>query len=150
MKAENLIRWINNELKERGMSQRELARRAGLSSATVPRVLSGETYPTFEFCLAVSEPLGRTPIELFLLADLITEEEAAYSPKWLMEARHRQESGDRLVEAKARYDSGELTLQEIYQIVKALDIEDREALLDYALWKKDRSTTIPRPSESGT
>lgn len=66
----DLIDWLNRELRERGWSQRELARRAGVSGATISQVLSMQQRPTWEFCASVARAL-RVPVDdLFVLAGL--------------------------------------------------------------------------------
>lgn len=66
----DLIPWLNQELVTRGWSQRELARRAELSQATISQVLSLQQVPTWNFCAAIARPLGIPPDDLFVLAGL--------------------------------------------------------------------------------
>lgn len=55
---------------------RELARRAGISHAWVSKVLAGQP-AGWDFCAAVARAFGLSPLELFLLAGLITPAEIA-------------------------------------------------------------------------
>lgn len=65
-----LTEWIEQELLQLEWSQRELAKRAGLSPTTVNDVMTGNRPPTWDFCAAIAKPLGKNPIELFVLAGL--------------------------------------------------------------------------------
>jgi transcriptional regulator with XRE-family HTH domain len=69
--ANKLDVWLQKELGQRGWSQRELARRAGISHAIISEVLSGTKKPGWDFCLAIADPLDRSPIEMFRLAGLL-------------------------------------------------------------------------------
>jgi transcriptional regulator with XRE-family HTH domain len=63
--------WINSRLIELDWSQRELARRAGLSPATVSNVVAGRTGVTFDFCAAIGKALGEKPETMFRAAGLL-------------------------------------------------------------------------------
>lgn len=63
--------WLANELKERGWSNNELARRAGMSSANMSGVLAGKYRVTFDFCFAVAEALRLPPELVFRRAGLL-------------------------------------------------------------------------------
>lgn len=69
-----LATWLNSELRQRGMSHRELARRADVSGAMVSGVIAGDRNPGWDFCAAIAKPLGKPPLELFRLAGLLPEE----------------------------------------------------------------------------
>lgn len=69
-----LATWLNSELRQRGMSHRELARRAEVSGAMVSGVIAGDRNPGWDFCAAIAKPLGKPPLELFRLAGLLPEE----------------------------------------------------------------------------
>lgn len=66
-----LITWINDKLNERDWSQRELARRAGLSHATISKVISGENKITFDFCHSIATAFNESPEMIFRLAGLL-------------------------------------------------------------------------------
>jgi transcriptional regulator with XRE-family HTH domain len=56
--------WLQESMKQRGMSQRMLALRAGVSHSSVSRLLSGDRSPSLPTALALlrvlaNEPLGR-------------------------------------------------------------------------------------------
>ena len=66
----DLASWLNIQLNETGWSQRELARRAGVSHSTVSQVLSLQQRPTWDFCAGIAQAL-RVPVdEVFVLAGL--------------------------------------------------------------------------------
>jgi transcriptional regulator with XRE-family HTH domain len=62
--------WLAGELKLRGWSQRELARRAGFSQTTVSNVLAAVRKPTFRFCKQVAQALEMPADTLLILAGL--------------------------------------------------------------------------------
>ena len=65
-----LATWLNMKLQSRGWSQRELARRAGVSHTTVSQVISKVRQPTWDFCASVAVALGEPIDEVFILAGL--------------------------------------------------------------------------------
>jgi transcriptional regulator with XRE-family HTH domain len=65
------IHWLTQELETRGWSQRELARRSGLSSAQVSSVLNNKRTATWDFCAAVALAMGFNPIDVFRRAGLM-------------------------------------------------------------------------------
>mgnify|MGYP001824781144 CR=1 FL=1 len=67
----DVLIWINEEMDNRGWSQRELARRADLSHGTISKVIAGQTRVTFEFCHAIAQAFGEPPQKLFRLAGLL-------------------------------------------------------------------------------
>lgn len=66
-----LIAWLNTQLKQRGWSHRELARRSGLSQTAVSSVISEQRNPGWDFCLAVARALGEPPENVFRMAGLL-------------------------------------------------------------------------------
>jgi transcriptional regulator with XRE-family HTH domain len=66
-----MVEWLEYELRERGWSNNELARRAGLSPAGVSAVMTGQSNPGAEFCLKVSGALNAAPTSVFRLAGLL-------------------------------------------------------------------------------
>ena len=82
--GDDLAFWLNKELQGRGWSQRELARRAGVSASTVSDVIAEKRLPTWDFCASIARPLQVDPDEVFVLAGLkrpppaaVAEEEEA-------------------------------------------------------------------------
>lgn len=68
---QKLVDWMLEELRDRKMSHRELARRAGISHSSISNILSGYREPTWDFCAAISKPLDKQPIEVFRIAGLL-------------------------------------------------------------------------------
>ena len=62
--------WLSQELKQRHLSQRELARQAGVSSPLVVRVLSGDMPASADFCIKVAAVLNINPIDTLIMADI--------------------------------------------------------------------------------
>lgn len=56
------MEWLQKEIESRGISQRELARMAGLGNATVARILNETRNPGIDFCQAIAHAL-RMPVE---------------------------------------------------------------------------------------
>lgn len=106
----DLITWINGEIKKKGWSNNELARRAGMSSSGMSRVLTGENKITWEFCYQVAQALKEPPEKLFRLAGLLPP-----APP----------ERDQLI-------------QEITDILKQLTQAERKDLLEYARFRYQR------------
>ena len=68
----NLSAFLNKELDERGWSQRELARRSGLSPTSISEVMSEKRGPGKRFCRAVAEALQVPPERIFQEAGIIS------------------------------------------------------------------------------
>ena len=66
--------WLNDKMQERSWSQSELARRSGLSQATVSMVLSGDRSPGPEFLLGVSDALNVPEIIVFQKAGILPDD----------------------------------------------------------------------------
>lgn len=66
-----MANWINSKLNELGWSQREMARKAGLSHAIISKVISGQVNPTRDFCAAIAGALGERPEKVFRIAGLL-------------------------------------------------------------------------------
>ena len=56
--------WLKNRMEDRAISQRMLALRAGVSPASVSRLLRGERVPTLSTALALLRVLGPEPLHL--------------------------------------------------------------------------------------
>lgn len=70
--ANNLSVYLNEELNKGGWSQRELARRAGLSPTSISEVMAGKRGPGKRCCQAVAKALHAPP-ERILQGDGIIE-----------------------------------------------------------------------------
>jgi len=63
--------YLNEEIERRGWSKRELARRAGISSAQVTDVLNERANPGVEFCVKVGDALRVAPEKILRMAGLL-------------------------------------------------------------------------------
>ena len=66
-------KWIKSELRERGWSNNELARRAGLSPAGVSQVMTERSNPGLEFCRGVAVAFDEPPEKVLRLAGLLPQ-----------------------------------------------------------------------------
>ncbi len=71
MMENELVNRIAKEIKDRGWSIRELARRANISHTWISNVLSGQRPPTWDFCAAIAGALDESPEDVFRLAGLL-------------------------------------------------------------------------------
>jgi len=117
-----LILWLDNELKTRGWSHRELARRAELSQTAISTVLSGQRQPGWDFCVRVATALGETPDQVFRLAGLLPPLPAP---------------------------EDDATLRDLIAYAKQLSHEERQLVLDFTRWryhqKQEESGQVESP-----
>ena len=73
---DKLSDWISNELQRRGWSQREVARRGGISHSTVSDVLSGQRTPTADFCIAIANAFGTSRADVLTRAGILPDVES--------------------------------------------------------------------------
>ena len=57
----NFADWLNTELEDRGWTFRELARRSGLSGATISNAIAEKTNPGLQFCVGVARAFDMQP-----------------------------------------------------------------------------------------
>lgn len=69
--AEELTKWIVQQIEMNGWSMSELARRAGLSTTTISDVLAEKANPGTSFCNGVARALGVPPERVFRIAGLL-------------------------------------------------------------------------------
>jgi transcriptional regulator with XRE-family HTH domain len=67
----DFVNWLNEELGKRDWSIRELARRSGISHASISQVLNRHRYPGSDFCLAIARGLQLPPEEVFRRAGIL-------------------------------------------------------------------------------
>lgn len=65
MMENDFVSWLVEELDDRGWSQRELARRAGISAASVNQILGEQREPSPDFCISLASAF-RLPAEFIL------------------------------------------------------------------------------------
>ena len=74
MHTEEFQQWLKKELDRRYWTYNELARQAGLSSAYVSMVMTGQRRPGEKFCNGVAEALDLPIDYVFRLAGILPEE----------------------------------------------------------------------------
>ncbi len=102
--------WLEEELKNKGWSYSELARRANTHRTTVSAVMTGRNKVTWEFCANVATALGTSPIDLFKKADLIETDET------------------------------DGKIEEVMQIMSQLNDTDRQDILDFAKFRQQKAS----------
>lgn len=108
--SSKFISWLSEKIVEKGWSMRELSRRAKISSTSVANVMSGERLPTWDFCAAISVPLGEPVWNVFRLAGLLP----------------------------GGIDESELTYQKLLDIMQKMPSEQRAEVLKYAYYLLQR------------
>ena len=68
---DELIDWINSELGSRGWTYADIARHGGISKSMISRVVSGQSKPGPDFCLAVARAFQVRPEKVFRLAGIL-------------------------------------------------------------------------------
>jgi len=61
---DSFVTWLIDELEDRGWSQRELARRSGLSATTVSQILTGQRDISPDVCLDFARALRLPPEDM--------------------------------------------------------------------------------------
>ena len=69
--------WLTQQLQEKDLSMRELARKGNISHTTISLVMSGERKPTYEFCVGIAKGLGLAQDEVLTLAGKLPK-----PPEW--------------------------------------------------------------------
>ena len=109
------IEWLNEELQKRDWSQRELARRSGLSSSSVHHVFQGRRDPGTKFCKAIAKALHIPVEDVYREANLLPPE-----------------IGD------AKED---MTLKEVWNILQTMDADQLREARRYLLYLSTRDQT---------
>lgn len=132
---ENFINWLNDELNQRGWSQRELGRRANLSSTTISDIASGKRPITFDFCNAIAVPLGKQPEEVFRLAGLLPSQPESGEPntdQMIEEIYRVVKRGElRLVDPDVVLQLEDASLKQLYNLGERLTPEERSQVIKY-------------------
>jgi len=71
MEAEDFTTWIQKELDYRKWDQAELARRTGITTAHISRIVSGTRRAGHKSCIAIAQALHIPPEEVFQRAGLL-------------------------------------------------------------------------------
>ncbi|GIK37602.1 MAG: hypothetical protein BroJett011_14350 [Chloroflexota bacterium] len=109
--------WLSEELKRRGWSQREAARRAGLSQASVAKPISGERKASAEICVKLALALGESPEKVLRLAGILPPLPGG---------------------------ENEQTIKEVVDILKNMPPEDRQDVLDFARYRYQKRRSDPK------
>lgn len=63
--TDNFAENVRRELQRREMTQRDLARAAGIHYVSICRILTGDTVPSVETCEAIARALDIVPEKIF-------------------------------------------------------------------------------------
>lgn len=153
-----LATWLNSELRQRGMSHRELAWRADVSGAMVSGVIAGDRNPGWDFCAAIAKPLGKPPLELFRLAGLLPEESHGEDePALLHHYRQLSPGNQRAALAMLRGLAGQPTpaqppapgadADDVCRLLARLDTDKLKQASDFIRWliEQPEITSEERP-----
>jgi transcriptional regulator with XRE-family HTH domain len=71
--SKELIDWVDRQLKIKGISQRELAKKAKVSHSLISNAMRGERSVTWDFCKAVSRGLNEPIWSVLILAGFLDD-----------------------------------------------------------------------------
>jgi len=71
----HLSEWLKAHLEEKGLTQSELARRAGVSTATMSATMANGRIPTAEKLFLIADALGVDRLEILSVAGLISPDD---------------------------------------------------------------------------
>lgn len=110
--SDELRAWLSVEIKQRGWSQREFARRSDISHPLVSQVLAGDVTPSADFCIKVANALEVLPEKILRLAGILPSPPAS---------------------------EDDSTIAEIVDIVKTLSLPQRKLALRllYSLYQNE-------------
>lgn len=100
--------WLQMELKQREMSQAELARKSGLATASISMLVTGRNQPKATTCLALARALNLPAETVLKAADLLPELPAP---------------------------AGDPSIGEVTDVMKRMTAEERQEILEYVLWR---------------
>ena len=66
--------WLEEQLKEQGISQAELARRAGVTRGAINNILQGERGPGIDLAKGIAKALSIPPEQVMRAAGLLPEQ----------------------------------------------------------------------------
>lgn len=103
--------WIAEELKGRDISQRQLAKLAGIAQGHLSNVLTGKRALTADMVIQIANALDASPVVALTKAGILPPQD----------------------------NDTNITLQELIDIARQLPPEAQQELLDYARFKFRRS-----------
>ena len=71
--TETLIEWVDRQLKIKGISQRQLAKKAKVSHSLISNAMRGERSITWDFCKAVSRGLNEPIWDILIMAGFLDD-----------------------------------------------------------------------------
>jgi len=106
---EGFTKWLLEELNKRGWSRSEAARRGGVSASMFDKVINGHAKPGVDFCRGIARAFKEPPEFVFRKAGLLPN-----------------------------VPDDDATMRELVDLVCHLSPEDRQDVLEYALWRYRR------------
>lgn len=113
------MNWLEQQLREKNWSIRELGRRSDINASDISKILSGKRKPTLETYAKISEGLELPLERIFRIAGILPDDEDI--------------------------DDGPLSAREIWEMSKRLSAEQRKEVLDfldYLTFKKKRGEAV--------
>lgn len=107
---DELNQWVIAKLNSHNMSMRELGRRSGIDQSNISKILSGKQDASLDFYLKIAQVFDDV-IDMLVTSGIL-------SP----------------------VDEDQLSMSEIYQIVQKLTPDERKEVLEYALWRLNRTS----------
>ncbi len=71
---EGFSEWLKREMKLRGWSQNELARRADVSHFAISTVVANKRKPGATFCIKIAKALNTSPVYVLQIAGILPED----------------------------------------------------------------------------
>lgn len=105
--------WLRIKLRERGWSESELARRAGVSRSAINLITNEKTSPGYEVASGIADALGLRREDVFRIAGLLPS---------------LPENSDKAV------------LEEAVEIIRQLPVNEQKDVLDYARMRLRRAS----------
>lgn len=102
----NFVIWLIEEMEQRGWSNSELARQAGIVPSTLSKVISGHNKPGLEFCIGVAQAFDYPPERVLRQAGLLPDR-----------------------------GGNQMTYNELIEIAKNLEQSELENAKAYLLWR---------------
>lgn len=136
--------YILEQIRLRGWSMRELARRSKISDSMVTNTLSGHRTPTLKFCTAIAKPLEIDPADLLRMAGLLPKQHRqpdTYSSLPTMEdmirdlwQAHRDKPANVLLEQTVEYVTSD-DIRELIDVARQLPLKAKAEVLSFAKFK---------------
>ena len=131
----DFVKWLEEEMRGRGMSQADLAREAHVSRGAIGNVLRGERNPGKDLLTAIAEGLKLPPETVFRMAGVLPPEQddsRIEKIKYYMAALDDVEKNDVVAYAEMKYQqaSRRESLEELRVKLAAVPPERKSEVLD--------------------